>query len=317
MRILMLEDTVATATATRDILKLHDESTEVDLVVTLAEAKQKIAENNCYDVALVDLNLPDASGIEAPRTIKSLCPDTVIIVITGDRSLPLALELIRIGIQNYIVKAELSPSQLIRDIYLSRERQHREISLNRKASTDELTGTLNRRGLLIELKKSLAQVNRLGVTAALCTLDIDSFKGINDRYGHPAGDAVLKEFAQRLSKNIRTNDQIGRIGGDEFWVILNGIENSIDLNSAARKLVDCCNEPCRFGKHLITYSSSVGIAVTQKKSFSVKEWIRKSDEALYMAKNAGKNCYRFCTNSKSLQQKQEDISEQEFKESFI
>jgi diguanylate cyclase (GGDEF)-like protein len=153
--------------------------------------------------------------------------------------------------------------------------------------------------------------------AALCTLDIDSFKAINDEYGHPAGDAVLLEFSRRLRKNIRTNDQIGRIGGDEFWVILNGIDSSKDLASAAQKLVDCCNEPCKTDQHLISFSTSVGIAVTRKKSLTVKEWISRSDEALYAAKNAGKKCWRIYSKTSALDNRhQEGLMEQEIRENF-
>lgn len=292
MRILMIEDMPVVASSTRDALMLLDGNIRFDIADSLAAALEKIESGERYDIALVDLSLPDASGSDAPRTIRTLCPETVIVVVTGDESCNLALDLVRIGIQDYMPKSEITPQRLLRTIHLAKERHQRELTFKRSASLDPLTGTLNRRGLERELRKSLAMADRLGLSAALCTVDIDFFKSINDHFGHPAGDGVLIECARRLRAHTRANDHVGRAGGDEFWVVLDGLTPDIDLASAADKLIACFRDPCRIEAGIVPVSASIGIAVAPQNAGTVEEWIRTSDEALYAAKRDGRDCWR-------------------------
>ena len=287
----MIEDVPVVANSTRDALMMLDGNISFDIAESLTGALQRIDKGERYDVALVDLSLPDATGSDAPQAIRSICPDLVVVVVTGDESIMLALDLVRIGIQDYVPKSEATPQRLLRTIQLAQERHQRELVLKRSASLDPVTGTLNRRGLLGELRKSLAAVNRLGTNAALCTIDIDHFKSINDHLGHPAGDAVLKECAIRLTEHTRANDHLGRAGGDEFWLVLDGLTPDVDLRSAAEKLRSCFNEPCRIGTRIVPVSASIGIAVAPRSAGTIDEWIRKSDEALYAAKRNGRNCW--------------------------
>ena len=291
MRILMIEDTPAVANSTRDALIMLDSEMSVDIASSLAAALQRIEAGENYDVALVDLSLPDASGSDAPRTMRALCPELVLVVVTGDESVALAVDLVKIGIQDYVPKSEVTPHRLMRTIQLAVERNQRELVLKRSACLDPLTGTLNRRGMLAEMRKSLASASRLGIHAALCTVDIDFFKAINDRFGHPAGDAVLKECANRLREQTRANDHVGRVGGDEFWVVLDGLPDT-NLGPAADKLIHCFKDPCRFGKSIVPCSASIGIAIAPRFATTVEEWIRHSDEALYLAKRDGRACWR-------------------------
>ncbi len=288
----MIEDVPVVANSTRDALTMLDGNLSFDIAESLSSALQRIDEGERYDVALVDLSLPDASGSDAPQAIRSIYPELVIVVLTGDESCMLAVDLVRIGIQDYVPKSEATPQRLLRTIQLAQERHQRELMLKRSASLDPLTGTLNRRGLLAELRKSLASVYRLGTNAALCTIDIDHFKSINDHFGHPAGDAVLKECANRLAEHTRANDHIGRAGGDEFWIVLDGLTPDVDLGSAADKLHSCFDDPCRIGTGIIPVSASIGIAVAPRSAATIDEWIRKSDEALYAAKRDGRDCWR-------------------------
>ncbi len=301
MRILMIEDVTAVADSTRDALTLLDGSFSFDIANSLASAIQKIEAGERYDVALVDLSLPDASGSDAPQTIRALCPELVLVVVTGDESDTLAVDLVKIGIQDYVPKSEATPQRLLRTIQLALERHQRELVLQRSASLDPLTGALNRRGLVSEMRKSLAAASRLGLNAALCTVDIDFFKQINDRFGHPAGDAVLKECANRLRQYTRVNDHVGRAGGDEFWVVLDGLATDGDIAPAADKLIACFNDPCRLDTAIVPFSASIGIAVAPGSASTVDEWIRRSDEALYLAKRDGRDCWRMYRDSQYAQ----------------
>lgn len=276
---------------------LLDRSLSIDIADCLASALTKIEAGERYDVALVDLSLPDASGSDAPQTMHGLCPEMVLVVVTGEESVALAVDLVKIGIQDYVPKSEATPQRLLRTIQLAQERYQRELVLERSASLDALTGALNRRGLLAEMRKSLASSNRLGLSVALCTVDIDHFKEINDRLGHPAGDTILKECARRLRENTRANDHVGRVGGDEFWVVLDGLAADSDISPAAEKLIACFNEPCRIDEAIVSFTASIGIAIAPQSASTVEEWIRKSDEALYTAKRDGRKCWRLYNES--------------------
>jgi len=293
----MIEDMKAVACSTRDALMLLDGTLSIDIADSLASALQKIEAGERYDVALVDLSLPDASGSDAPQTMRGLCPELVLVVVTGEESVELAVDLVKIGIQDFVPKSEGTPQRLLRTIQLAQERYQRELVLQRSASLDALTGTLNRRGLLAEMRKSLASSNRLGLSAALCTVDIDHFKQINDRFGHPAGDAILRECAGRLRENTRANDHVGRVGGDEFWVVFDGLAADSDITPAAEKLMACFNDPCRIDEAIVAFTASIGIAVAPQNASTVEDWIRKSDEALYMAKRDGRKCWRLYRES--------------------
>lgn len=114
-------------------------------------------------------------------------------------------------------------------------RQSAEIErLQRLSITDEATGLLNRRGFMDALERAMARGKRYNETAVMLLVDLDSFKPINDRFGHPAGDLVLAVVAETLRKSVREVDDVGRLGGDEFAVIMNNVsEERMDTQAAA------------------------------------------------------------------------------------
>ncbi len=292
MNILIVEDIPAIAANTREALQLLEPGLDVDIAFNLHQAFEKLEAAANFDVVIVDLNLPDATGSDAPQSIREVCPDTVIVVLSGEESVAVAQDLLRFGIQDFIAKSEATPQRLLRTIQLAFARLDRESTLKRTAAIDALTGTLNRRGFVSALETSFASVHRLGGNAALCTIDIDWFKSINDRLGHPVGDAVLKEVASRLGRITRENDQIGRVGGDEFWVLLDDLQANAELDHAAAKLCHVLSQSCRVGEHIVPLSVSIGVAVAPADAATIDDWIQHSDEALYAAKQNGRGCWR-------------------------
>lgn len=286
MQVLVVEDDVAVALGLRRALELLDSSISVHSVSDLNSAKAILNGNQHIDVALVDLGLPDATGLEAPITLKAIREDLTIVVITGNSSSEIAVRLIRQGIQDYILKSEASPHGVLRSVRLACERHHREKELQKMACIDQLTGALNRRGLLAAIEEAYNSAVRLKFSAALLTLDIDHFKEFNDTHGHPVGDAILVETSRRISHCIRKNDIFGRIGGDEFLVVLNGFAGPDSVPAMAAKLLDCFAEPL---PDLPPISISMGIALVPDHADAVYSWIKKSDEALYSAKRYGRN----------------------------
>lgn len=171
------------------------------------------------------------------------------------------------------------------------ERLKRELAVARarvsdleaRADVDPLLDILNRRGFERELKRALAHIKRYGTEAALMFVDLDDFKGVNDRYGHGAGDAVLKAVARELVGHVRASDVVGRLGGDEFGVLIwhageeQAIAKARELESLIARVVIV------HGKARIEAAASVGMALLVADT-TAEDMIGAADHAMYARK---------------------------------
>lgn len=155
--------------------------------------------------------------------------------------------------------------------------------------TDALTQLFNRGHWEEQLRQEFARMQRSKRPSTLIMLDIDHFKQINDKYGHPAGDEVIREVARRIKRTKRSTDVAGRYGGEEFAVLLLDTEPDQALYFAERlrKVVE--KKPVEFEQHTISLTISVGIAQNSADIESAQNWIEKADEALYTSKREGRN----------------------------
>jgi len=126
-------------------------------------------------------------------------------------------------------------------------------------------------------------------------IDLDEFKHVNDTIGHDAGDSLLREVANRLGDSVRQVDTIARIGGDEFTVILTNVQNTRSITAIADKLLESLAEPIIVNNRPMYVSCSIGIAVAETDGSDTKQLLKQADAALYKAKDAGKNQYKFYT----------------------
>ena len=166
------------------------------------------------------------------------------------------------------------------------------VDLEALASTDPLTNTNNRRRFFDIMHNELERAKRYKRSFALLVIDIDNFKGINDAYGHPVGDSAIIYVSNILKKTLRKVDTLGRIGGEEFGVIVPELEQ-VNLGELLRRLVDA------FDKHVFTVEScsikitvSIGVALFPKSANDLAGLLKYSDQAMYIAKRNGKN--QFC-----------------------
>jgi diguanylate cyclase (GGDEF)-like protein len=183
-----------------------------------------------------------------------------------------------------------------RIIDLRREMARRgaaEASMRHMALHDALTG-LNNRLLFSEcLDRETSRLDRRkGFCAVLC-LDLDRFKQVNDVLGHGAGDALLKQVAERLQNNVREMDTIARFGGDEFAIIHPALRRPDDAAQLAERLVQCLSEPYDLDDEQVIIGVSIGIAVAGDGSVDAEDLIRRADVALYRSKEEGRGTYRF------------------------
>lgn len=170
----------------------------------------------------------------------------------------------------------------------NRSLRHANKQLTTMAATDELTGVANRRHLRSEAQRELARLGQDGETASAIMVDLDRFKAINDQYGHEAGDQVLRSVLEPMSQCMRPRDLVGRIGGEEFLILLTGVDQAAAAGIAERirEAIEVLDVESH-GRH-IPVTASFGIAQWDGQC-GLDELIRRADEALYRAKRSGRN----------------------------
>ena len=169
-----------------------------------------------------------------------------------------------------------------------------EEELERIALYDPLTGIANRRLLDERMDHALAQARRRNSRVALMVLDLDGFKAVNDQYGHEAGDRLLVEVCRRLELCLRQTDTLARIGGDEFVLLLTDLHSSDDRHwhEVAARVLQVVAQPVTDGEHNLHVSCSLGVTIFPDDDAGPDALMRHADQAMYQAKQAGKNGYR-------------------------
>lgn len=438
LRIVLVEDEPGDATLIRYSLKSTGYADKLQWVQSLSELAEL---QTPADVILLDLNLPDSSGIETVKRCKSLVPNTAIVVLTGHDDMDFSLKTLEAGSQDYLVKNNLDVDTLIRAIRYAIERhqlerqlqrsqefmtaaieggnlglwewnfetdecnksdqllatlgfaegdpeltpdiqsfidrihpedqssfhtaldahlagstprfqcefrfQHKaghwpwlfisghviswdrerpvrmvgiqqditerkamEAQLTELAMRDPLTGLLNRRSLIEELNREYGRVMRHEhYQSGLLMLDIDHFKRVNDTYGHNVGDIVLKKFGQLIQGSLRENDVFGRLGGEEFAILLPETDQlgSLRVGEKVRKAIEAMEITSEDFRLKIT--TSVGVACLRRKDSRPDGALIEADDALYQAKKEGRNRVISACNC------MESMSENAFEES--
>lgn len=172
------------------------------------------------------------------------------------------------------------------------EVEHHQHLLENKANYDALTQLPNRSLLFDRLAQAIAHNARNKRLLAVCFVDLDNFKPVNDTFGHDTGDRVLIEVARRLQVSVRGGDTVARLGGDEFVVLLGEMENEHEVELAVDRLLFSLSEPLITGGNKIKIQASIGYALYPEDSKDSESLLNISDQAMYQAKSSGGNCIR-------------------------
>jgi two-component system cell cycle response regulator len=268
-----------------------------------AEAMRQFLEHSPC-IVITDWMMPDFSGVELCQRIRAenSRPYTYIILMTSNTEKENLVKALGAGADDYLTKP-FDPGEMLarmgvgrRIIELNRELAAKSRKLEDAARTDPLTGLPNRRAIEEWATKQLRGAARHGFQLWVVLGDIDNFKTINDTFGHDAGDIVLKTFADVLKKNTRASDICGRLGGDEFLLVLTHVEgDNIELAvNRFRQQFAALSFPLQ--GQSVTVTASFG--VTGFHNNEVEEFatlVRKADQMLYEAKRAGRNLVRAST----------------------
>ncbi|MDX1808585.1 MAG: cache domain-containing protein [Sulfurospirillaceae bacterium] len=196
----------------------------------------------------------------------------------------------------YVVSArDITDKKNYEDRLIASERE-----LEYLAHNDILTGLPNRIFLLDRINHAIDNCNRFGTQLAVCYIDLDDFKKINDSFGHSYGDEVLKQFSQRMLNKMRKIDTLSRIGGDEFILLIENLESLFEVPVIIQKIHSIFLEPFVYRKSTFFLTCSIGISFYPDHGEMSEVLIKNADIAMYRAKNSGKSTYAFFEHEMSI-----------------
>jgi diguanylate cyclase (GGDEF)-like protein len=219
--------------------------------------------------------------------VRLSAPDAAIVLLSDGDDEALALEAVKAGAQDCLIKSELTQALLRRALTHAIERKRSEAGLAHQALHDQLTGLPNRALFLDRLGVALERARRSGTQLAVMFLDFDNFKQINDSHGHGVGDRLLTALAERLSTLLRPMDTVARFGGDEFTFLFEDLTSEREVVLIADRICRAARPPIDIDGVELSVTVSVGIAIVADPTVSPETVIREADAAMYRAKEGG------------------------------
>ncbi len=287
LRVLTIEDNPGDAHLVRLMLA---EAAPGDIIVEvaprLATGMRELLQSD-FDCVLLDLSLPDASGLDGLTQLRSVAADVPVVVLSGRADEGLAMNAVQEGAQDYLVKGEVDGRLLYRSITYAIERKRAEVELAHQALHDQLTQLPNRALLLDRLGQALSRLGRRRSGVAVIFCDLDRFKVVNDSLGHGAGDRLLVGVAARLTKVLRPGDTAARFGGDEFVILCEDIADEQHAIGVAERLAQSLRAPFALEDEEVFVQTSMGIALATDASARPEALVRDADAAMYRAKDRG------------------------------
>lgn len=282
-RVLIVDDDVAVAEYYSQILR--DSGMSVEMVTDPAQLFNVMA-NFRPELLLMDVYMPICSGVELTKMVRqdNSYLDVPIVFFSSEADLGKQLEAVKAGADDFLMKP-IAPEFLISAISTRADRYR---SLRGLIMRDGLTGLYNHSAIKEELSAEVLIASRNKTDMAFAMIDLDDFKHVNDSYGHPVGDQVLRTLSRLLRQRLRRSDVVGRYGGEEFVVIFPGtsVESACKVLDEVRSAFAVLKQYSDQGPFSVSFSA--GIADLSMTAV-VDDLIEAADAALYQAKNSGKN----------------------------
>ncbi|NET30729.1 MAG: EAL domain-containing protein [Cyanothece sp. SIO1E1] len=291
VKLLVIEDNPADVDLLQEALAAAT-NTEFELthIEFFHEAAQQLNQG-CFDGILLDLFLPDIHGLNTFRQVHAIAPNIPIIVLTGLNDEEIAVEAIRAGAQDYFVKGQINSVLLTRAIRYAIERGQtlRQLQSSCQTHYDALTQLFNRQAFNHYLAQAMSSVSTENRQHIFCHLDLDYFKLINDTCGHAAGDELLRQVAGILRDKVGSTNILGRLGDDEFGLLL----HNCPLQQALKIADELCQsfQEFRFAwqNQMFMIAASIGIVKLEAGKQNLDQVMSNADLACHAAKTKGQN----------------------------
>lgn len=259
--VLIVEDDNFDAAITTELLeRCSNQTFEVTRAKRLDEALQLLAERD-FSIALVDMGLPDSTGLNSVAQAVKADPNLPIVVLTGNESPDTALMAMRIGAQDYIPKSQLDNRTLQRVIEYSIQRKAIENEMSEKANQDSITGLMSRTLLYDRWQRIVARAERDLKKIGLLMVNINDFGSVSARHGNAMADALLIHVSQQLSQIIFKADLVARLQGHEFIVIVENIENAEQVEHIRDTIAEALISTFSHDGQNIDFSATVGSTI--------------------------------------------------------
>ncbi len=293
LRLLLIEDSNDDALLLQRELRKGGFTIHLQRVETTEALREALAHDH-WDIVISDHNLPNFDVIQGMALVREFHPDIPIIIVSGTIGEEVAVETMRLGANDYLMKgnlARLVPAikRELREAEQRRTLRQAEATIHHMAYHDALTGLVNRVEFERRLQRALQNAQERNVNHVLLYLDLDQFKIINDTCGHMAGDELLRCLTVDLLLQVRNRDTLARLGGDEFGVLLENcsLDRALEIAETIRETIS----DFRFiwKDHSFSIGVSIGVTIIDQASHSVEEVLSGADMACYAAKDLGRN----------------------------
>jgi diguanylate cyclase (GGDEF)-like protein len=295
----------------RELVRLLLRNAHIDCEITAVETEGDFVRSlnqESWDLILSDFSLPSFDGIQALAIAAKTWPSTPFIFVTGTIGEDIAVESLKSGATDYILKQRMtrlggSVRRALneRAERLRREKAEADLKKSKEqliylAYHDPLTDLPNRALLQDRLIQALSSAKRRAEKVALLFVDLDQFKFVNDSLGRSAGDLILKQVAERLERCARKDDTVARLGGDEFAAVVNGVKDSTDAAFAANRIMEAMAVEFTSGGTRLSTTCSIGISVFPDDGGDSETLLKHADTAMFSAKENGRNQWQFFTS---------------------
>ena len=301
MNVLIVDDDIVDRTIVKRALNNNKYVTLLYEACSVEEGL-KAAEQGKFDILLLGYRASELDGIEMILKLRNRpnLRETAIIIMSSSEDEVLALSCLDAGAQDFLPKSEITASKLKRFLIQAQKRFELEKKVNDSfcqvkelAEKDPLTGLSNRYHFEEALKVSIANNTRSSDIIALLLLDLDKFKNVNDTYGHDIGDKLLKHVVKLIKHCLRGSEVFGRLGGDEFSILITGLKDETDAKLVAQRIIKSLENSIEIEGNTIQCGVSIGISLYPFNGSNSEELIKFADIAMYRAKKQGRNqsCY--------------------------
>jgi diguanylate cyclase (GGDEF)-like protein len=287
-----------------------------------AEEALLVLAQESFDLVISDINMGGMSGLELVPHVHSISPDSVVLMISGQNNIEAAIEAMRAGAFDYIMKpfdirqVEAAVERALKQSALLKEKRRykdqletllteRTAEVNRLAYYDTLTSLPNRTLFKDRLEQAVAVAQRAGDLLGILFISLDQLKKVNDTLGHLPGDQLMKQVSARLRSCVTASDTVARFGGDEFAVMLTHIDGAKDAVEFIGSIRESLRVPFDLEGHELYATTSVGVSLYPFDGKDSDSLLKNASSALYRVKKAGGDDYRFYTedmNSKASKQ---------------